>query len=99
VTRRLRIAPEAEAELAAAARWYEAKRAGLGAEFLAAIDEALEHTQARPESFPIWRQGYPFRRHILERFPFVIFFTVSNDKLEVRAFAHAARRPGYWQGR
>ena len=95
----LRIRPEAESELAAAAQRYESKRAGLGAEFLAAIDEALERTQDSPSSFPIWQPGQPFRRHLVPRFPFVIFFTVSAENVDVVAFAHAKRRPGYRQGR
>jgi len=38
----LRVLPEAEAELEASAQWYESKRAGLGAELVATIDEAFE---------------------------------------------------------
>lgn len=97
--RRLRVDPAAEAELSAAVRWYESMRAGLGVDFLAAIDEALERTRAGPESFPIWRRGHPFRRHVLRRFPFVIFFTASEAQVDVVAFAHAKRRPGYWNDR
>jgi plasmid stabilization system protein ParE len=96
VTPRIRIAPEAEAELSAAALWYESKRAGLGAEFVAAIDVALEIIGDRPLSFPVWRPEMPFRRHVVGRFPFVVFFTMTTEGLEVFAVAHAKRRPGYW---
>ncbi len=96
MTHRIRIAPEAEAELSAAALWYESKRAGLGAEFVAAIDVALENIGERPLSFPVWRMEMPFRRHVVGRFPFVNFFTMTNEGLEVFAVAHAKRRPGYW---
>ena len=37
----LRISEEAEAEMAEAARWYEAHRPRLGMEFLEAVDEAV----------------------------------------------------------
>jgi plasmid stabilization system protein ParE len=99
VTHRIRIAPEAEAELSAAALWYESKRAGLGADFVAAIDVALESIGERPLSFQVWRMEMPFRRHVVDRFPFVIFFTMTAEGLEVFAVAHAKRKPGYWLDR
>jgi plasmid stabilization system protein ParE len=99
LTRRLRIASEAEAEVAAAALWYESKRAGLGAEFVAAVDAGLERILDGPAAFPLWRQGVPYRRSLLARFPFVVFFVLSEDDVEVVAVAHAKRRPGYWAGR
>ena len=39
MTWRVRVRPEAELDLVAAAGWYEAQRRGLGAEFL----DELEH--------------------------------------------------------
>ncbi len=95
----VRIAPEAEEELGAAALWYEAKRRGLGADLIAAIDEALERVSENPLASPIWRPGMPFRRHGIRRFPYVVFFTVSGDGIHVLAVAHAKRRPGYWLDR
>jgi hypothetical protein len=41
MTRTFRIEPEAAAELEAAALWYDRQRPGLGADFLEAIDTAL----------------------------------------------------------
>jgi hypothetical protein len=69
-----RVLPAAEAEAAAAAVWYEARQTGLGVEFVAEIDAALERVQARPASFPVWRVGSPYRRARLKRFPYLIFF-------------------------
>ena len=99
MTRRLSVAPEAEAELGAAAVWYESKRPGLGAESVAAIDAAFERTLDVPEASPVWLPGSPFRRHVVERFPFVIFFRASHESIEVYAVAHGKRRPGYWLDR
>ena len=99
MTVRVRIAPEAEAELGAAALWYESKCAGLGADFLAAIDAALERIAENPLAAPMWQAGLPYRRHLVWRFPFLVFFTVSDEAVEVLAVAHAKRRPGYWRNR
>lgn len=47
---RLRIAPEAEQELAEAAAWYEERRAGLGVELIAVIDRVLEAILEMPDA-------------------------------------------------
>lgn len=97
--RALRILPEAEAELLEATAWYESKRPGLGAEFIRTVDRALARICAIPEASAPWRKGYPYRSHALRRYPYMIFFTVSPEQIEVFAFAHARRRPGYWTKR
>lgn len=95
----LRILPEAEAELLAAAEWYESAEPGLGVAFVEAVDRALGGIIEAPQTSPPWRRGYPYRRHVLRRFPYTIFFTVTEVSVEVTAIAHAKRRPGYWISR
>jgi plasmid stabilization system protein ParE len=97
--RRLRIAPEAEEELGEAAAWYEAKRPGLGVELVAMVDRAFEEMAGDPFVCGLWREDRPYRRKVLTRFPYVIFFRVDADAIVVIAVAHAKRRPGYWAER
>jgi len=99
VTRVLRVRPEAEEELLAAAEWYEARKPGLGAELVAAVDEALERIVDAPLASPTWRPGIPHRSHPVRRFPYVVFFVVDDTAVEVVAIAHGKRWPGYWRGR
>lgn len=99
MNRRLRVLPEAEAELAAAAEWYEERRPGLGAELIASIDSALEQIREAPHSYPVWHAGYPYRKLVVRRFPYVVFFDLSDADLVVVALAHAKRKPGYWLDR
>lgn len=96
---RLRVEPEAEEELAAAAEWYEARRAGLGVELVAVVDRALEEVLAVPLSCPLWWPERTYRRKVVTRFPYVIVFTFEDEVVTVVAVAHAKRRPGYWVGR
>ncbi len=93
---RLRLLPEAEEELAEAAAWYEARRTGLGVEFVAIVDRAFEEIIAAPLAYALWRDDRPYRRKIVKRFPYVLFFRVEADAVEVLAVANARRRPGYW---
>jgi plasmid stabilization system protein ParE len=97
--RTLRVLPEAEEELAEAAQWYETKRVGLGIELVAMVDQAFDEILDSPLSFALWRSDRPYRRKVLTRFPYVIFFRVEDDAVEIMAVAHAKRRPGYWAAR
>ena len=99
MTRDLRILAEAEAELGDAAEWYEARREGLGSQLLATVDEALCQIRDSPEAFPIWKHGFPYRKLALRRFPFLIFYILSETTIDITAIAHAKRDAGYWVGR
>lgn len=50
MTRQLIIRPEAEADIAQAFDWYEARVAGLGSEFLLVLDAALSSILRNPSS-------------------------------------------------
>ena len=95
----LRILPEAEEELAEAAAWYEAKRPGLGVELIAIADRVFEEIADAPLACGLWRDDRPYRRKVLTRFPYVVFFRVDADAVVIFAVAHARRRPGYWARR
>ena len=62
------IRPEAEADALEAFRWYDEQLPGLGQEFLAEIDRALESIQAYPEANrKLYRE---YRRSLIRRFPY-----------------------------
>ena len=44
---------EAEADIAQAALWYERQSAGLGEEFVTAVDECFDLLARQPEVFPV----------------------------------------------
>jgi plasmid stabilization system protein ParE len=97
--KKLRVLPEAEEELQAAAVWYESKRTGLGVELISLVDRALAEIMDAPLACALWREDRPYRRKIVKRLPYAIFFEVQGDVVEVIAIAHAKRRPGYWVDR
>jgi plasmid stabilization system protein ParE len=92
----LRILPEAEEELAEAAVWYESKRAGLGVEMIAIVDRAFEELLSAPLVCAAWRSDRTYRRKVLARFPYVVFYRVTDEIVEIMAVANARQRPGYW---
>jgi plasmid stabilization system protein ParE len=97
--RTLRVSPQAEAELQSAAIWYEAKRPGLGTELVAVVYRALETILESHEACPVWRADRPYRTRPLKRFPYVVFFRIEGETVEIVAVAHAKRSPGYWLDR
>ena len=97
--RTLRVLPDAEAELQSAAVWYEEKRRGLGIEFVAVVDRAFQSILENPKACPVWWPDRPYRRRLLKRFPYVVFFGMDAATVEIVAVAHAKRRPGYWLDR
>ena len=102
MTIRFRIEPEASVELEEAALWYERKRQGLGTEFLATVDEALEFIAAFPAAgtpVPDVPPELPVRRVPVKRFPFHVVYLALADVIRLLAFAHDSRLPGYWHSR
>ena len=53
MSRELIIRPEAEAEIAEATDWYEARSPGLGADFLLSIEALLQAAARNPRQIPI----------------------------------------------
>lgn len=100
--RSLRIHDAATNEAAEAAAWYERERPGLGAEFEQAIDRALDLLEEEVVPLvpmPGVAGARGVKRLILRRFPFSVIVHVREREILVIAFAHHARRPGYWRAR
>lgn len=87
---------EARDELNAAAEWYDAHAPGLGQQFFDCIAQAIARVGENPVMFPPWEGDAAFRRAVVARFPYVIFFRDLADAVEIVAIAHGAREPGYW---
>lgn len=90
---------DADAELTAAANWYEQEREGLGGELLAEADRVLEAIAASPNTWPFAPGSKVVRRFLFTRFPYVAYFVTRDDRILVVAFGHTSRRPGYWRKR
>jgi plasmid stabilization system protein ParE len=90
-----RFLPEAEVEYLQAIRFYEEQNAGLGNALINEFEKAMALATSKPEAH---RRVHPsgIRRIGLSRFPYAVFYRVVSDELQVTAFAHHRRRPGYW---
>jgi toxin ParE1/3/4 len=91
---KLILRQEAERDLVEAYKWYEEKIPGLGTDFLAVIDRALESIQANPARFPVTYRNV--RRALMRRFPYGIFYFLEGENIIVLAVLHTARNPAKW---
>lgn len=87
--RKIRFAEQARAEFVDAAAWYEEQRKGLGTQFVLMVEAKLSYIRKSPEIFPIAYGQY--RRALVKRFPFAIFFEIVGESINILAVYHTSR--------
>lgn len=88
--------PQAEDEVLEVRRWYESRRAGLGAEFGEAVDALVTRILEHPLAFQ--RAHKETRRAVLARFPYALYYRVVGDDIVVQA-VHGRQHPSRWRRR
>jgi toxin ParE1/3/4 len=94
---RIIVRIEAEVDITDAAIWYEQQRAGLGQEFVAAVDLAIASISENPYRFPCLRRRPEVRRVLCDRFPYRVFFVRRDDAIVVFRVLHTARHEREWK--
>lgn len=97
MTYTLRFRPEVVTDLEDAARWYDERRPGLGAEFLQESKSALDRIAQQPEHMAADAIG--IRSFRLHRFPYVVHYRIEKTMVVVFAFMFGGRDPSAWQDR
>jgi plasmid stabilization system protein ParE len=85
------IRRRAEHHMAEAGLWYESRRAGTAVHFIRCVDAAISLITRHPEAGPV--QFGPFRRVLVSRFPFGVFYTVESGTVIVHGVFHASQDP------
>jgi plasmid stabilization system protein ParE len=97
VTRRPVIRQRARADIRQARGWYEQQRAGLGGDFVTAVDATVAGIVAMPQRFPEVSPG--FRRALVDRFPYKVVFRELGQRIIIVAVYHNSRDPARVQER
>jgi plasmid stabilization system protein ParE len=87
----LRFLPQVEGDVWHGRTWYEAKAPGLGEEFLRVFYAFCEELTRDPQMYP--KVHWEFRRRLLRRFPYAIYFRIEGDRVVVFGLFHCARDP------
>ncbi|MCO5067850.1 MAG: type II toxin-antitoxin system RelE/ParE family toxin [Kiritimatiellae bacterium] len=88
---------EAEAEMMAAARYYEQQQTNLGKRFISSVQEAVARLALNPEMYPIIYSNV--RRCLARTFPFGILFRVRESEIQIIAVMHLHRDPNSLKNR
>jgi plasmid stabilization system protein ParE len=97
MSHRIIIRHEAEIDITDAAIWYHEQQPGLGDEFLAEIDAAINSAAANPGQYPRLRRKPEVRRTLTSRFPYRIFFIRRAEDIVVFRVLHSARHDREWK--
>jgi plasmid stabilization system protein ParE len=87
---RVRLLPEAQADLLSAARFYERQRQGLGREFIRSLDNDIQSLGLQAGIHP---RQYDCHRKLASRFPFAVYYRVQAEQVVVFAILDCRRDP------
>lgn len=77
----LRFLPAVEDDAISGYNWYENKSVGLGEEFLRLFYACSAELPRVPKMYP--KVYGEFRRRLLRRFPYAIYYRIQNNELVV----------------
>jgi toxin ParE1/3/4 len=89
--------PEAILEAWEARRWYAARSPQAAESFVTELDRVQSQVVTHPDRWPSYFHGT--RRYRFRRFPYVLVYHSTPERILVLAVAHVKRRPGYWKPR
>ena len=87
---RIRLLPEAERDLQIGADFYESQKAGLGVYFSDCLASDIESLKLYAGIHEKYRGFY---RSLSKRFPFLIYYLLNEDCVEVYAVLDARQDP------
>jgi toxin ParE1/3/4 len=94
----IRLQRTARKELAKAIAYFEEKETGLGLRFRMEFEHAVGLIRENPDIGAVWERS-SYRHWTIERFRYVLYYTLRPTGLWIVAVAHGSRRPNYWRRR
>ena len=89
--------PEARIEADEAFDWYLDRSCAAAERFQRELETAQTAIQNAPEAWAEYLHGT--RHYLLKRYPYVVVYRVTENRIAVIAIAHGRRKPGYWVDR
>ena len=91
MTYTLRFLPDVEEDIMVGYIWYEEKALGLGEDFLRMFYASTGEISRNPLLYS--KVYHEFRRCLLRRFPYAIYFRLEGSEIIVFGLFHGARDP------
>ncbi len=94
MARSLRYHPLFDSDVLNAAEWYDGRQPNLGSDFVARVRRVVDQLTADPER----RTSIDFgvRYWPVERFPYVVFYDLTESEVLVLGVMHTSRDPKKW---
>lgn len=89
----LHVQAEAIMDMQDAFDWYQAKKDGLGFEFLEEVETGFQNICNNPQYYTAIN-GH-FRRHKVKRFPYLVIYEIEPDTIIINAVRHSSRKPKF----
>jgi plasmid stabilization system protein ParE len=93
---RVKLHPDARAELRAVRNWYHERSPLSAFAFVQTVAIAISRIREAPNTFPLADHAH---ESSFFKGPFNIFYQSRETEIVVVAVAHQKRRPGYWSSR
>ena len=87
----------ARADVRRAAAWYAERSSQAATGFHEELTAAIALIETAPEAFPIRYRGV--RRVSLRRYPYGVYYRVSEEAIEIIAVLHGKQHPRRWRRR
>ena len=97
MSRELRLTPAAARDVIAAYDHYEGQLPGLGEQFRAELNVAFALLQQFSEAGPAVHRD--LRRLLVRRFPYALYYRVTETALVIRGCLHLHSGPRRWRRR
>jgi len=95
---RIRWTQHAGRKLAEAAQYLDQQNAGVGLEFIGAVESALDRAAQFPFANPrVPGEPVNMRKAVLTRYGFWTIYEVQDDRIVVLTVWHAVQEPGSWR--
>jgi len=94
---RIVLSPDAQADIGSVIQWYDRIDPKLALRFGLEMRAIMRRITQLPYAFP--RVASVFRRAMLIRFPYLVYYSVKLDVVNVRAVLHQRRSVPVWMDR
>ena len=91
MSRAIILLPEAVIDAGNAFKWHDQQASGLGNDFLADLERAYQLIAETPAHYPVRFDS--FRRILVKRFPYAIYFEYDDKAVFVHCVFHCAQDP------
>ncbi len=94
MARSLRYHPLFDSDVLNAASWYDGRQPQLGSDFVARVERAMSQMMADPDRRT--SADYGVRYWPVERFPYVVFYDLTDSELLVLGVMHTSQESRKW---